>query len=117
MSALRELLAFFKIELDDKELKEGEKGISGFIEKLKHAGEAFATVFAVEKFHQFLEGQIAAGAELKKTSEKLSIETDELQAMQLAANEAGVSSESLATGLRFLNRHMSEATKGGGAGG
>ena len=114
MSALREIIAKFGVEFDDHELKEGEKGINGLIEKLKGFGEALAAAFVVEKIHSFIEGQIAAGAELKKTSEKLGVETDELQALQLAANEAGVSSESLATGLRFLNRNISEAAGKGG---
>jgi hypothetical protein len=114
MSALRELLAIFKIEVDHKEVEKGENAIASFKEKLVKFGETLAVTFAVERIKGFLEEQIAAGAELQKTAEKIGTETNELQALELAANKAGVSSESLATGLRFLNRNISEAaTKGG----
>jgi hypothetical protein len=114
--ALRDLLAHLKISVDDKELKEADKGIEGFVEKLKGVAEKLAVAFAVEKIHEFVEGQIEAGAQLKVTAERLGTDTQELQAMQLAAAQAGVSAETLATSLRFLNKHISEAVHGTGDG-
>jgi len=114
--ALRELLALFKIDVDDKALHEAEEGMEGFVGKLKKLGGLVAEAFAVDQIKEFVVGQVEAATQLERTAIKLGTTTDELQAMQLAANEAGVSSESLATGLRFLNRHIGEASKGSGEG-
>jgi hypothetical protein len=114
--ALRELLAAFKIDVDAKELHEAQEGMEGFVGKLKQFGALAAEAFAVDQIKEFVVGQVEAATELERMAIKLGTTTDELQAMQLAANEAGVSSESLATGLRFLNRHIGEASKGSGEG-
>ncbi|HEY1696175.1 MAG TPA: phage tail tape measure protein [Polyangiaceae bacterium] len=114
MSALREILAHFSIELDDKSLKEGEKGVSHFIETLKEAGKTVAEAFAVREIYEFAASQVEAGAQLKIMSERLGTTTDELQALQFAAGQAGVSADAMNTGLRFLNRNISEARTGTG---
>ena len=114
MSALRELIASFGIEVDSKELKEAGEHISDFKEMLKKTGEVLAEAFAVDQLKEFIESQIEAGAQLKVMADRLGVGTDELQAMQLAAGEAGVSVDALTTGLRFLNKNMAEAAKGSG---
>jgi hypothetical protein len=113
--ALRELLISLGAEFDTSELEEGEKKAEGIFGKLKEGVKALAEVFAVEKFREFVGGQIEMGAQLKVTAERLGTTTDELQAMRLAAQEAGVSAETMDTSLRFLNRNIGRATEGGGA--
>jgi hypothetical protein len=113
MGALRELLAFFKVDVDTKELEKGESAIEAFKGTLKEAAEVVAEAFAVDKIKEFVEAQIGAGAQLKRTAEQLGTETDELQALQLAAGEAGVSVDAMTAGLRFLNRNLGEAAQGG----
>jgi hypothetical protein len=112
--ALRELLVSFNIEVNDEELKHGEKEVEGFGAKLKEFGALVAEAFALHEVKEFIEGQIEAGAQLKVTAERLGTTTDELQAMRLAAGEAGVSVESMDTSLRILNRNIGKASDGGG---
>jgi TP901 family phage tail tape measure protein len=116
MSALRELLAVFGISVDTKELEKADDQIEGFVDGAKKAGKILLEAFAVHEVKEFVQEQIEAGAQLKIMSERLGTTTDELQALELAANEAGVSSDSLTTGLRLLNRHLGEAAKGTGDG-
>jgi hypothetical protein len=110
--ALRELLAAFSIEVDTAELEKGEKETDGFADKLKEFGKVVAEAFAIHEVKEFIESQIEAGAQLKVTAERLGTDTNELQAMQLAAGEAGVSVDAMSTGLRFLNRNIGEANAG-----
>lgn len=116
MSALREILAAFHIEVETKELKEGEKGIQEFAEKLKKLGESIAVALGVESVREFIKGQIEAATSLKVTASRLGTNTDELQVMRYAADQAGVSADSLTTGLRLLNKHISEASGASGKG-
>jgi hypothetical protein len=114
VSALRELLATFRIGVEDKELDKAEGKIQGFLGKLKEVGETVAEAFAVEKIKEFVETQVEAATQLERTAIRIGTTTDELQAMQLAASESGVAADSLTNGLRFLNLHIAEAGKGGG---
>ena len=114
MSALRELLATFHIGVEDKELDKAHEKIGDFIGKLKEVGESIAAAFAVEQVVEFVKSQAEAATELERTAVRLGTTTDELQAMNLAAQESGVSADALSNGLRFLNLHIAEAAKGGG---
>lgn len=113
-TALRSILAMFSIGVDSKELKEGDRQVEGFVGKLKEAGKLVAEVFAVHEIKEFIESQIGAAVQLKTVSARLGTTTADLQAYELAAKEAGVSSEALTTGLRFLNRNIGEANLGTG---
>lgn len=115
--ALKELFLSLGMEIDDKPLKEAEKGLDSFIHKAKELGEVILGGVVVEKFKEFVEGQVEAGVALKRQSEILGISTDNLQKFTLAAKEAGVSSEDAATGLRFLNKNIGEAILNGGEAG
>lgn len=113
--ALRELAAILTLEVEGNEkFDKADEKIKGLLGTFKRVGEIAAEVFALKEVKEFVEGQIEAGAQLKVTADRLGTTTDELQAMQLAAGEAGVGAEALTTGLRFLNRNIAEANKGGG---
>jgi hypothetical protein len=112
--ALRGVLATFSVEVNDKELREADERVEGFKETLSTVGHALAEAFAFHEVKEFIEGQVEAGAALKDTSERIGTTTDELQAYELAASQAGVSNEGLTTSLRFLNKNLAEAAGGGG---
>lgn len=114
--SLRDILASFVVEVDHKQIKEAGEGIESFKNKLLGFGKLVAEAFAIDQIREFVEGQIEAGAQLLVTAQRLGTTTDELQAMQLAAGQAGVAAESLTTGLRFLNRNISQAVHGTGEG-
>lgn len=113
MSALRELFARFFVEADTKELEHANEKIEGFVGKLKEVGEGVGEAFAIEKLVEFTEGQVEAGAQLKNTSERLGTTTEELQALHLAAEQAGAGTEAIDTALRVLNRNLANASAAG----
>ena len=112
--ALRDLLAQFHIGVDDKELDKADEKVGSFIERLKKVGESILAAFAVEKVTEFVKSQVEAATGLQRTAIQLGTTTDELQAMNFAAQQAGVGADALSNGLRFLNLHIAEAAQGGG---
>lgn len=112
--ALRSLLAFFQIEVDDSQLKKADKALEAFTGRLKTIARTAAVAFVVHGIADFIRDQIEAAVQLKITAARLGTTTDELQAMQLAARETGVPVDALANGLRFLNRHLGEVAIGKG---
>jgi hypothetical protein len=113
-SALRSVLAFFKIGVDAKELEEGHKKVKSMGDELREFGKHLAEAFLVDKVKEFVESQIEAAVSLKTTALRLGTTTDELQALHLAAQEAGVSVGAMDVGLRFLNRNIANARSGSG---
>lgn len=114
MSALRQLIAKFWIDADTEKVEKAEKEVDGFVEKLKSVAEVVAEAFAFEKVKEFVEGQTEAATQLKRTATMLGTTTDELQAMNLAAQEADVTADDMTISLRILNRNISEALEKGG---
>lgn len=110
--ALRELLALFEIQVDDKQLKTADASIGAFTEKLKHIGATIGAAFAASEIKEFLSSQIELGSKLNDTADKLGVSTDELQKFQFAAGQAGVSAEGAGHALGFLNRAMGNALEG-----
>lgn len=111
MSALREILAHFSIEADDKELHEAAEGVDGLIEKLKHLGEAVAVAFMAKELFEFASGMAEAAIEVEHSAQAFGLSTTEMQQWQLAAKASGVSTESLDTGFKMLAKNV-----GAGAG-
>lgn len=114
MSALRSLLAVFKISVDDKELDNAHKKIHSFGDRLKEAGKALGEALVVREVAEFFKSTIEAGARLADLSNKLGLGAQELQRFQFAAGTAGVESESAAHSLGFLNKAVGEAVTSGG---
>lgn len=110
--ALRELLAVFGIDVDDKALGQAHEKLKGFAAVARETAGLVAEAFAIREIKEFIGEQIELGAQLKITAERLGMDTNELQAFQLAAGEAGVSTDAMTTGLRFLNRNIAQAIEG-----
>ena len=108
--ALRELLALFTIDVESDKLKEADAQINEFVATAKEAGKAILEAFAVHEVYEFVHAQIEAATELERTAIRIGTTTEELQALRLAAAEAGVSAESLNVAFRFLNRNMAEGS-------
>jgi len=114
MSALREIFASLGIEVDSEELENAGKKVDGFMGKLKLVGETVAEAFAFDKVKEFVESQVEAATELERTALMLGVTTEELEKLRYAAGDAGVSTQALDAGLRFLNRNIGEAIAKGG---
>lgn len=113
-SALRSLLAYFKIQVDDSELKKANSAVDAFSGRLKTVLKTAAVAFVVKGFKDFVDDQIQAANTLRVTADRLGVTTDEMQGLQLVAQTAGVPVEALNNGLRFLNRHLGEIALGKG---
>lgn len=115
--ALRVLAALFDVDTatatDKIEKFNGKIGQAKQV--LSTIAGSVATAFAVDKVVDFVKEQIDLGDALVDTSQKLGVGADELQRFQYGAGLAGVSAESAAKALGFLNKNMGEALDGGSA--
>lgn len=110
--ALRELIAFFGVEVDDKALdKAGEKmeSLAGLAER---AGATLGLAFGIHEISEFIQSQIELAVEIGHTSEMLGLGVEDLQAFQYAAANAGLGADEANTSLRFLNKNLGEAASG-----
>lgn len=119
--ALRELLAVFTTQADigpveqaDKKIKETKSSADGLSKSLVSIGTAFLAGFGASQLAGFVKGQVEFGSQLKDTSERLGVGTEELQKFQYAAKLEGVGSEEAAHSLSLLNRTIGEAVTGSG---
>jgi hypothetical protein len=113
-NALREIIAFFGIEVDDKDLKKGEKGVHGFTSTLKEFGETLVAAFAVEKIVEFTKELIEEANVLAKQSLALSVSAEELEGWQWAAKLSGSSAEEFNSAFTKFNKNVGAASKGTG---
>jgi hypothetical protein len=112
--ALREILASFGIEVDDKQLKKGEHGVHSFTETLKEFGEGLLTAFAVERVVEFTKELLEGADVLAKQSQALSVSAEELQGWQWAAKLSGSSAEEFSDAFTKFNRNVAAAAAGTG---
>jgi hypothetical protein len=113
-NALREILASFGFEVDDKELKKGEAHVHSFTGILQEFGETLASAFAVEKIVEFTHELLEEADVLAKQSQALSVSAAELQGWQFAAKLSGSSAEEFNSAFTKFNKNVAEAGKGTG---
>jgi len=112
--ALRELLAIFEFDVDDKELKKGESKLHEFGEKMKKLVEGIAAAFAVEAVESFVEKNVQAMTEIERTATALGITTDKVQELQFASKALGMESDELLSMMGKLQVSQQEASRGSG---
>src|SRR6478735_5505161 len=112
--ALREVLAIFGTEFDDKGIKDGEKGIAGLKNTLVEFGGILAGAFAVHKIVDFGKEILEQADTLAKQSQALSVSTQELQGWQWAAKLSGSSAEEFTAAFTKFNRNVAAAGAGTG---
>lgn len=113
MSALREIIAKFGIELDDKELEKGHEHVEGMIGKLKEFGEIVITAFAVEKIKEFVFGLAEQAEGLGKQAEMLGVSAGALQEWQYAASLVGVGADEVTSAMMRLEKGAASAAEKG----
>src|SRR3954470_13786109 len=91
--ALREILAVFGTEFDDKGIKDGEKGVGSLKQTLLGFGGILAGAFAVHEIVEFGREVLEQADALAKQSQALSVSAAELQGWQWAAKLSGSSAE------------------------
>lgn len=112
MSALRELIAFFGVEVDDKKLDHAGEKMDGLAKLAEGAAATIGLAFGLHEIGEFVKGQIEAAGQLRHTSEALGIGVGDLQAFQYAAQGAGLGADEANTALRFLNKNLGQAALG-----
>lgn len=110
--ALREVLANFTMNVDDKDLKKANKGIGNFKKAALGAAAAIGGAFAVGKIVSGLRDVVTEADNLAKTAAKLNLPAEQLQALQFAARRSGVENEVLTKGFQTLAKSASEAGEG-----
>ena len=107
---VRELYAKLGLDFDDTKLKKVEEKLSGLKGTLSTIGisvtAASATLFGFAKF------TANAGDEAGKTAMKLGLNVETLQRLQVAAEFANISNQSLQQGLGSLARNLVSARDG-----
>jgi hypothetical protein len=107
--ALREILATFGFQVDDKNLQNASKRVDSVAQTI---GSAFAVVAATQVFGFFKSfvGELQSTADqLIDTSAALGVNATELQRWQLAAKLSGAEATDLATGLRNISKVANDA--------
>ena len=112
MSALRELIAFFGVEVDDKKLDHAGEKMEGLAKLAEQVGATIGLAFGLHEISEFIQGQIELAAHIGNTAEILGVATDELQEFRYAALNADVEVDAADKSLRFLNKNLGEAVSG-----
>lgn len=115
-SPVREVLAYFGIEVDTEEMKKADHEVEGFIEKVKGIGEAIVVAFAVEKVKEFVFGMAEMAEKLELQAISLGTSTGALQEWQFAASMVGVGADQLAGAMMRLEKASGGGGKGAGKG-
>jgi hypothetical protein len=107
--ALREILAFFGIEVDDKKLDGADKKVDNFTGKIEKLVAVVGGVLVAGEFASFV-GEIERyGDELDKASIRAGLNTDALQELGFAAGQSGSSVEGLTFALLQLEDRAGDA--------
>ena len=114
MSALREVLARFGVEFDDKELKAGDKAIDGVVSKLADLGKVLAGGLIVKGIADFVTGLADQADQLSDQAAALGVSTSELQEWQYAAKLSGVEAGEMNGALMKFNKNVADAAAGTG---
>jgi hypothetical protein len=83
------------------------------LETAKHAIEALAAAFAIEKFAEFIKGGIESAASLNKLSAQTGITVETLSALRNIARMSGTDFALVAGSVDKLSKNMVEAASGG----
>lgn len=114
MSALREILVAFGVTFDTKPLEHGQHKIHDLFGEVKELGKLLAEAFVVKEIFEFTMHAAEAAEQLEHTAQATGLSTDELQAWQLGAAEAGVEGGEFTMALRRLSSALAGGEDGAG---
>lgn len=110
--ALRELFAYFGIDVDTKKLEKADKQVDGFWDKLQKLGPALAGGALGAATFAFAEHISEIGSAIEDNSKKLGISTDAYQEFGYAAKATGASVEDFAGSVLVLQDKIAAAASG-----
>lgn len=103
MSALREILARFGVDVDTRGLENANSSITEGIDKLKKFAGVVGGSLALGAIYHFVSGLTEEADALAKQAMSVGVSLEALQQWQYAAKMSGVSAELLATTLARLS--------------
>lgn len=106
MSALREILVSFGVEVDTTQIDKANVKTEGLIKKLEKFGKALAGVLVIKRVLDEAFDLTEQATAIEHTAEATGLSAKELQAWQLGAAEAGVEAEGLNLSLRKLSKQL-----------
>lgn len=112
--ALREILAKFGFEVDSSKLDKAKNDTNQFTDKLKQLGGVALGATLIGKFKDFVSEMRESASGIKRLSNQMGISVQDAQRWTTAADLVGVSAESLANGVKFLQKNAVEAAEKGG---
>jgi len=110
MSALRELLAHFGVEVDTKQVEHAHEGIEGLIGKLQKLAGVLAGAFVAKEAFEFVHALTEQAEALEQQAEAFGLSTTEMQQWQGAANIAGVKTEYLDNAFKIMAKNVGKGT-------
>lgn len=113
--ALREILAKFGFDIDDKKLGDADKKTNDFKANIKELAGLYLGEQLVSGVKEFITGLEEQAAQISDTSARLGLNTQELQRWQLAAKFAGAESTHVAAGFKVLQKNAADAVAGASA--
>jgi len=114
---LRELLALFDIQVDDKALKGLDEKLESVVGKLEHVAGKIGEVFLGRELFEFVKGTIEADSHLQELAMRLDLGAQTIRDFGFLAKDAGVDLDTAANSLGLLQKNLGEAAaKGGEAG-
>lgn len=114
MGALREILAKFGFDVDEKNLDRAKEKTDAYADQLKEVAGVLLGERLIAGVKGFVTELQAQGDALNDSADRLNVNVIELQRWQLAAKFAGAGAEDLNTGLKFLQKAIGEAASGAG---
>lgn len=114
MAVLRELLARFNLQVNDREVTKADKKMLDFGSTIQKVGALIGVGLFVRGAKRFVSETIAMGDSIDKVSSKLGLAADSLQEYRFAAQLAGVPQTALDMGLQRFIRRTAEAAAGTG---
>lgn len=110
--ALREIIARFGFQFDQRGMQKADKGIGGLVGKMRAFGAVVAGSAVVRGVANFVDNTTKMGDDLAKTARQIGSNVDELYALQNAAEYSGASAQGLDKGLKVLSKNALLAEQG-----
>lgn len=110
-TVVRELITILGVKAEDKDIEKFEQGINslkfGLAGLIGSVGAVSAALFGIVKV------TADAAEETKLLAMQAGVGAEEFQRLAFAAKLSNISADELALGMRFLNRNLDEARRGG----
>lgn len=112
---VRELLTVFGVKYEDHGAKKAEESIQGLIKNARVLVGAVAASAIVVGIKHLVEEQVEFAKQLERTSKRLGIQTDSLQELRYAAEQAGIEQHALDMGMQKFMIRTAQAAQGTGS--